>query len=42
MKIKKQKKLEWEQEQERLKAEHEKSEKLRAAFLAGEKFFSKN
>lgn len=33
---KKQKKLEWEQEQERLKAEHEKSEKLRAAFLAGE------
>lgn len=31
-----QKKLEWEQEQERLKAEHEKSEKLRAAFLAGE------
>ena len=33
---KKQKKLEWEQEQERLKAEHEKSEILRAAFLAGE------
>lgn len=33
---KKQKELEWQQEQERIKAEEEKSEKIRAAYLAGE------
>lgn len=33
---KKQKKLEWQQEQERLKAEQEKSERIRSAYLAGE------
>lgn len=33
---KKQKELEWQQEQERIKTEQEKSEKIRAAYLAGE------